>query len=396
MRKNIKKLLREGLGIPEGILEESVRLYGIIMEELNSENKDTLLDEYEYSIDEEFNIGKDKDFTIDGINFTIDITRHENVEKPMIVAFGFGSSHQIELDNTARLVHNITDSINLLCNIVVSNDTTFSEIIDLFEEHKDKIISSLSHELKHSYDNYKKQKDSIYRSSMYQAYSGTRTGLVPIDRFIHNMYFIHAIENLVRPSEIGSLIKTKGVKQKDFLNFLTNNDTYQRLVTLSNFSVDNLKEELKNHIPEIDMVLKSLSEPTNVSEDEKVERMLEIVYLTLIKIKSQSARQIMSTPIENMIGALHPSKREFFNKIVNKVNRFKSYKDFFDYEEKMFKFVSRRMIKKLSKLYAMTDTNESILEWDLYHDVKKTKFDGFVKESKYIKPKPVKKPKTKN
>jgi hypothetical protein len=390
MRKNIKKLLREGLGIPEGILEESVRLYNIIMEELNSEDKDTLLDEYEYSIDEEFNIGKDKDFTIDGINFTIDITRHENVEKPMIVSFGFGSSHQIELDNdnTARLVHRITDNINLLCSIVVSNDTTFSKIIDLFEEYKDKIISSLSHELKHSYDHYKKQKDSVYRTSMYQAYSGARTGLKPIDRFMHNMYFIHAIENLVRPSEIGSLIKTKGVKQKDFLEFLTNNDTYQRLVSLSNFSVEELKEELKNHIPEIDIILKNLNEPTNISDDEKVEKMLKIAYLTLLHIKSRSVFNTMGTPIENIIGALHPNKMKFFNKVVNKVNRFKSYKDFFDYEEKMFKFVSRRMIKKLSKLYAMTDTNESILEWDLYHD--------FVKESKYIKPKPVKKPKTKN
>ena len=43
-------------------------------------------------------------------------------------------------------------------------------------------------------------------------------------------------------------------------------------------------------------------------------------------------------------------------------------------EEKTFNRIGTKMIKKISKLYAMTKTeNKSIKEWDLYHEINKTK-----------------------
>ena len=80
-----------------------------------------------------------------------------------------------------------------------------------------------------------------------------------------------------------------------------------------------------------------------------------------------------SNILEKMLG-LQGEKQRRLKKFIRKIQRFKNTEDFFRNEEKLFKFVANKMIKKISKLYAMTKSkNESIKEWDLYHELTKTK-----------------------
>lgn len=393
MRDKIKKLLREALGVPEGILDAANNLYDIILHEFIDEDSESKEDEYEFDIDEKFTIGKNNDYTINGFIFKVVVEEYDHIDKLFILAFGFGNRHQIEVNKGIRLVNVPSHKIHLMCKIAVpESGWEFNDILELFETRKEDIISSLAHELKHAYDAHKKQKISPYNTAMYHAYSNTRTGLPPIDKFVNNLYFIHSIESLVRPSEIGSIMKQRGVKQKEFLDFLTNNDIYKKLKAISNFSVDDLREELKEYISQINKILEILELPTDISDEDKVEKMLDITYKTLINVKGQSIFNITTNPMEKMISIIDSDKKEFIDKMINTINRFPTYKEFFDYEEKMFRFTSKKIIKKISKLYAMTDVNEtSIKEWDLYQQTNKNRFEGFVKESKYIKKKPNKK-----
>ena len=386
MRKIVRRILKEALGVPEGIVQNSKILYDEIMNQLESVDKDDQEDEYEFLIRRSFTIG---DYTINKIKFNLEIHEHNKILEPTIASFGFGVSHDIQVKNKMKMVHNITDSVSLASNIVVPNDWNFGGIVELFKKNKDKIIRSLAHELKHSYDYYKKRERDPYSSSMYQTYANMGLGLPPIDRFIHNLYFSHLIENLVRPSEVATTMELKGVTQKQFLEFLKDDETYTQLKEISNFSVDKLKEDLKNYIPQIDQILSSLNEEIDIPIDQKIDRMLEIIYITLVNAKGSTIRQIISTEIpEKLFSVLRPDKEPFFEKMINKIQRFPSYKEFYEYEEKMFKYTSRKMIQKLGKLYAAAKIDQSdVYDWELHQKINKKKYDRFVKETKYYRPK---------
>jgi hypothetical protein len=80
-------------------------------------------------------------------------------------------------------------------------------------------------------------------------------------------------------------------------------------------------------------------------------------------------------------------KDEFYTKYVRKLMRFdEDYKKYFEYEQKMFNFVATKMIKKISKVYAMTkdDTNESNINWELWQKVKGVN-NEIVTEFTYLK-----------
>ena len=68
-------------------------------------------------------------------------------------------------------------------------------------------------------------------------------------------------------------------------------------------------------------------------------------------------------------------KDEFFKKYLQRLEKYYGdFEKYFKYEEKMFNFVATKMIKKISKVYSMAknDTNESIIDWELWHKVKGT------------------------
>ena len=78
---------------------------------------------------------------------------------------------------------------------------------------------------------------------------------------------------------------------------------------------------------------------------------------------------------EEMMG-FSGKKEEVFRNYVKRIQKYDNTDDFFRNEEKMFKRTSYDLIKKIHKLYSILDknkkTNESIINWDLYHEIKKT------------------------
>lgn len=385
MEKIIRKLLREALGVPQGITQSAKEFYDALLNEISEIDPNETEKEYDLLVNVPLIIG---DYKINQLKFKIEIREFEHVTEPIIASFGFGIGHDIEINKGLRMQNLVKDTPLFLTQIAVhKDDWSFGDIVKLFIEEKNKIISSFSHELKHSYDYYKKPKRSLYHTAMYQSYATTSLGLPPVDKFIHFMYFVHAIEGLVRPSEVATRLEMGGVTRKNFLDFLKKDETYVKLKEISDFSVDKLKKELFNYIPQITDILDHLGEPTDISDEEKVERMLDVIYMTISNIKVSKIRRLMQTDIgEKIFDQLHPDKVKFFERMAERVTKFKSYKEFFEYEEKMFKYVSNKVLSKLYKLYAMTKVDEtSILDWDLHHKMNKDHSKEFVNEIKYLK-----------
>jgi len=205
------------------------------------------------------------------------------------------------------------------------------------------------------------------------------------------MYFVTVTENLVRPSELASIIDVEQVSRKDFLNFLTSNYTYKMLKEINYFSVEKFKKDLLEYLPMIEEILEELNVPTNISDDEKINKFLDIFLITVKNAKaSELSGMLISNFMEAVTGKIHPNKEKYFTQFIKKLNKFKNGQQFLEYQEKYFKFVTTKVMKKLSKLYAMTkkdNTNESIVNWESYHKVVKPKYTEFVKESKYFKTK---------
>ena len=80
---------------------------------------------------------------------------------------------------------------------------------------------------------------------------------------LYNSYYIHFVENLVRPTEIATELKLGNIDKKGFIDFLNNNETYKRLLEIRDFSYEKMKKTL---LLQKDIIKKSLIHP-NISEN---------------------------------------------------------------------------------------------------------------------------------
>ena len=182
------------------------------------------------------------------------------------------------------------------------------------------------------------------------------------------------MENLVRPTEFASLMKTHDIDKKAFYNFLTNSKMYTMMKDINNFTYEGLRSDLKNYIPEIDRVLNNVTDKTFDSDEEKIDEILRLVYINLVNNTLDMAKSLMTNNFfEDMMG-FRGEKDVLFKKIVKSVIKFESnIKNFYLYEEQKFKYISGIMMKKLSKLYSMAkDEKSSIQNWDLHHKINRT------------------------
>ena len=372
LRLSIRKVLLERLGVPEGILETAEKLYEDIIRNLDQNTFDESEKEYEFEFTVNYKIS---DLEIDSVKVYFEINKWNDPSKKDYVIMGFSTPFQSVSRNDSEKLTIVSsfDEFIIKFRFLVPQDWKFEELVNLFKKDKSDIINSLSHELMHSYGFYKLGYDDAPERADYEASQSVSFGIEPIDKFLHLLYFTHAVENVVRPTEIAMAIKLGNISQKNFLNFLKDNETYKMLDEARNFSYEKLRNELKNFIPKIDKIGKKMNHNMGSNDEEKIDEILRIVYVNLINNKAQSYVNLMTSDIiEKMLG-LQGKKEKNFKKFLRKIQKFNNPKDFFKNEEKLFKFVATNMIKKISKLYDMTKSeNKSIKNWDLYHKVNNT------------------------
>ena len=354
----IKKILVERLGVPEGILDTAEEIYPKVLLSIGDNDTLDMLENASIYIEGDFNIN---DFKFNRILFNYRI-----VESNDLNIIGMSQSNISELTNDYKL-KTITVGGMVVLTIIISGSKSIKglNIKELLEENKKLVISSLSHELKHAYDNYKNSLESVESRSNYNVYTKERFGIRPIDSFLQRLYFTSSIENLVRPTEVASLLKMGNVTKKGFIDFIKNNETYKLLTELSNFNLEDWRTEIKEYIPEIIEFFEFL-EIENfevLDEEEIIDDFLRVCYAIIKNMKSKQTYEIFLTHgLEQLIGFI-PEKDESFRKHLNKINRFgDDYKRFYEYEAKNIRFIANNLRKKIAKLFDMAkdEKNESI------------------------------------
>lgn len=376
----MKNEFNESVGVPRNIEKSSDLIFDFLISKIKEE-KGNIVNTDENYVFTSTNRLKISEYTIKNIEVTLNFYVSEDIKEIDIVKMGVRSNIELD-DETYRLINRKTNDVNLVITLAVPEEKIkFSDILKYFYISETQIISSLNHELMHAYSDYKTPSESTKDRAKYIAYSSSNFDLPPFRDFLYKLYFSSSVENIVRPSEVNAIMKKGGVRKENFINFLLSNKTYKEYKEINNFSLVNFKLELSKYMDKIDKILYDIGESNIYSQspdDEKINRVLEVLYITMSnKILENYSSLLTSDFFESLFG-VQGKKAELFNKFANEYKRYENNPlGYYEYEEKKFKEVSSKMLKKLSKLYSLIDEKDSINNWEIHSKInKKTQIES--------------------
>ena len=201
------------------------------------------------------------------------------------------------------------------------------------------------------------------------------------------------MENLVRPSEIAAIIKKKGIKKKDFVSFLDQNQTVKKLKKIRDWSYEGMKKQL---LQEIDIIKERLTDSDIVvpgTDEETVNLLLKMLYNNIqrnaISVFKSLYKEIEGEedPFSFLAAVLggKPTPSEYQKEIddFTKSRRYSDYNKFFLDQEKSIKTGADKTIRKIAKLYDLAESEElnfeesenCIIDMETYHRLKGIKIN---------------------
>lgn len=383
--KTISKIISERLGVPDNIAEVAEVLYEKIYNRLpNSIDVDDLQTEV-FDIPGKYNIG---DITING--FKIGFTYQEYPENTLM-----GLQHRMsgklsqQMSKAFMIYTEPEDFAVIYINLLGEESMTGKDVKYIMRENKDKLIPALAHEIKHYYDDIKNSYEKITTEAEYASTSEVNLGQIePINEFIHYMYYIHHIENLVRPSELYTYIKMNKINKKQFYDYFTKHHIIEKLRTIKNYSYDELINKLKNDIPDIKHAFDINNIPyEGYSDQQIIDEVIKLTMIALGNFKGQSIQSMLISSWGEQILGLRGEKAKFFEKYLEKLeSESNNPKRFFNKEIKKMNFMAEKTIKKIAKLYDLIDEpSENLNEIIRWHDKTPKKTNKIEKEFKFKK-----------
>jgi hypothetical protein len=403
--ENQLRLLNEALGVPDFILDAADMLYDVVENDIRS--IDDIQDEYNFKGKIDFELGDKKKIRINSYELNVKIEEMEDEEGVLdIISMGMGGRFGFDRDVNLK-INEPSTTLNLDITFAVGDNWKPEELIDKMEEERDENVSALAHEIKHKYDKQAKEYSRIGPDAVYQATQQKGNFAIPaIDRvFYRFMYYIHAIENLVRPTEVAYSMKRKNITKSQFKDFLEDNRVYKELLRIKNYTFDNFIQDLKQQEDRLDALLEHIGEdPSDMSIDEKINKVLELVYIDLVNNRMDLFIQMTQGPMDDFLtfgaqlGMIPPGSEEKMKqlqktneirrKFLSRTMRYeKNPTKFFEDEFEEFNYIANKMLKKISKLYAMAkddeQVSESIINWDLHQQIMEKKYGKRKIETKY-------------
>lgn len=376
----MRQRINEAVGVPANIEVAAQNLYNDIAKKLKNKkigpkddvkfkflNKDGRYSFADFNpkfITVEFSLGTYSGVAVD--NNTGDVLNGGLV-------YGMGFSRESKLNDVFDLVSVNVDGVELSIDYAQPEDDkewSGNKILDTMENDNDGSISSLAHELKHAYDNFKKPTEKVVNRSNYAGFQKSRSGVRPMDQFMFNLYFINQIENLVRPTESYVEMVSNGVVTKEqFLKFLLDSKTYKTLVKMRESSFEKLVNDLKRYETEIDDYLNNTVDDYDSSSldiDGKVNYFLKVFAFVTAQKVHEVRKQLLS-PVTNLFQLLfggnndNPEADKFLDSTLSDLTKMMDNPNKFYYNSiENMKKIAIKMMKKLSKLYSLINKDKTI------------------------------------
>ena len=255
------ELFNEAVGVPSGIVQTAQTLLDKLLSVKFDRASYEDLEDYPIELRDNFTIA---DFKFRNVNiyFKCHIIKEE---KDKIKLAGVYASRAYSLGKqNKKMIETTIDtdkSININFNFIINSEIYGKDVKDYFKENKKLVVSILSHELKHEYDSFKKPERDLISSSEYNVFSNASfKDIIPLNQFFYNLYYMHEIESLVKPSEMAGEIEELGITKKDFYKYFTSSEMFKKLNGIKNYTFKKLKQDLKFYIPQINILLNSNDE----------------------------------------------------------------------------------------------------------------------------------------
>jgi len=394
--ENQLKFINEALGVPEKILDAAEVLFDIVANNIKSINQKE--NEYGFRGKLDFELGGKKKIVIDSYELHVEVEELDGYDgEVMITSMGMAQSFKFDRKvMMKRIEPSSTAEVSITYG--VSGEWEPHELYDTLMKERVLHLSSIAHELKHKYDKQAKELDLIGRDAEYTATQRRSTFGIPVidHKFFRYMYYTSIAENLVRTTEIASKLKSKNITKSQFKEFLEGNRVYKELLEIKNFTFDNLIEGMKEQMNRVDALLNHIGEdPEGMSENEKIDMVLHLVYVNLVNMRMGTFMEMISDKgdsVRDFLMQLTGQVPSFLkdedeekkmdklrDKFFNYVTKFKDNPtQFFKDECEKFNYVSTKMLKKISKLYALAkdddEVNESIINWELHQQLLEKKY----------------------
>ena len=390
------KFINEALGVPDSILETAEEVFDIVLNDIKSidEKEDT----YAFSGDLDFELGDKKKIVIDGYELTVNVEELDGYDgNVLVMSMGMGQSFNFDREVMMKRIEPSTTA-EIEITFGVSENWEPHELYDTIMKERVKHLSAIAHELKHKYDKQAKELDLVGRDAEYTATQRMSTFGIPVidHKFFRYMYYISIAENLVRTTEVASELKSKNITKSQFKEFLENNNVYKEFIEIKNFTFNSLIEGMKEQMNRVDALLEHIgADPENMSENEKIDEVLNLVYVNLVNLrmgifndmisdKADDIRNFLKLMSKNAPSFLEDDNKEKMenlrNKFLNYLIKFQNNPtEFFEDECEKFNYISTKMLKKISKLYAMAKddeqpVSESIINWELHQKLMEKKY----------------------
>ena len=390
------KFINEALGVPDSILTAAEEVFDIVVNDVKSidEKEDT----YAFSGDLDFELGDKKKIVIDGYELTVNVEELDGYDgNVLVISMGMGQSFNFDREVMMKRIEPSTTA-EIEITFGVSENWEPHELYDTIMKERVKHLSAIAHELKHKYDKQAKELDLVGRDAEYTATQRMSTFGIPVidHKFFRYMYYISIAENLVRTTEVASELKSKNITKSQFKEFLENNNVYKEFVEIKNFTFNSLIEGMKEQMDRVDALLEHIgADPENMSENEKIDEVLNLVYVNLVNLrmgifndmisdKADEIRNFLKLMSKNVPSFMEDDDKEKMDnlrsKFLNYLIKFQNDPTgFFEAECEKFNYISTKMLKKISKLYAMAKddeqpVSESIINWELHQKLMEKKY----------------------
>jgi hypothetical protein len=389
------RIINEALGVPDNILNASEELFNIVAQNIKSINYKS--DDYNFEGDVDIELGYNKKIVIDHYELLVDVKNYDGYEGDVdIASMGMSQTFKFDKDIMMKKIKPSTNA-SLTITYVVPEEWEPNQLYDALMNNKNEHLASIAHEIKHKYDKQSKRIDLIGRDVKYTANQRISTFAIPVidQKFFRYLYYISIAENLVRPTEVASKLKSENITKSQFRGFLENNRVYKELMEVKNFTYEKLIEGMYERMDRVDALLDHINEDTSqMTDQEKIKRVLELVYINLANIKLETFDEMVSSKedslkqfFKQLMGGVpsfisddnEKNMEQLRQKFINSVIKYeKDPLKFFQVECEKFNYVATKMLKKIGKLYAMAKddepVNESIINWELHQKLMEKKY----------------------
>jgi hypothetical protein len=404
--ENQLKFISEALGVPDVILDVAEQVFDSVAQDIKSIK--TKKDEYIFRGNVDVQLGDKKKIDIDDYELTVNVIYPDDYdEEPQIISMGMIQQFNFDRNIMMKRIQK-SSTAEIEIDYAVSDNWEPIDLYNTLMKSKTKHLASIAHELKHKYDKQSKEIDLIGREALYHSTMKMgRSGIPAIDSgFMRALYFVSMTENLVRPVEIASIMKSKNITKSQFKDFLMKTDVYRELQNIKNYTFDDFINDMKEQMDRVDALLEHVNVDglEDMSEDDKIKKVLEVIYGTLTNTRLDIFQDMTSNKQDELMNMYkdlfgqdlrkNDPQQKGLEQVRNKFYNYAAkYKDnpvkFFEDEFENFNYTANKVLKRLSKIYAMAQddekpVSESIINWELYHKVKEQK-EGKQKFSTKIK-----------